>query len=152
MTPEEARGATSAVKRLFFAVATEDGEAVWEALSADAQAYVVNIAVRQGMDVDLAGRLREGSAGASERREYLDNLTRGIAHDLGGVDPTQLSYTAEEADRGRVRVRYEVRLGLVLRSEEGEEHVAIPAGSALVIKQSGRWLVDRLVPRPGPGS
>lgn len=150
--------AVAVAKRFFFAVTIGDGEAVWEELGDDARAYVVNVAVQQGMDFELGSRLRLGTAGQEERAAYLGNLVWGLQHDLDGIDLADLVYEAEEIsggplEGGRVRVRYAVPLGLVSpgsRSGDAAPAHTIPAGSVIVVRETGRWCVERLIPRPSP--
>lgn len=158
--------ATRTIKRFFFAVSIGDGPAVWEELSQRARAFVLNLAVQQGMDFDLGSRLRSGTATTAEVEEYQSNLTWGIQRDLEGLDLANLVYEAspeeagpggtEPSGGGQLRVRYAVPLGLTLpagrRSDDGlgtPDTPAIPAGSVLLSMEVGAWRVDRLIPRPG---
>ncbi len=153
MTTDEPVGA---LKRLFFGVATSDGEAVWEELSSTARAYVLNVAVQQGMDFELGSRLRRETASDAEFAAYLENLAWGLARDLDGIELSHLDYEADPEADGRVRVRYLVPLDLAITPRGGEgpasrpRAAAIPAGSAILVAEDGRWRVERLVPRPGP--
>lgn len=150
--------AVAVVKRFFFAVAIGDGEAVWDELGEHARAYVLNVAVQQGMDFEFGSRLRLGEATPEERAEYLANLVWGLQRDTEGIDLAALTYDAEVIEGGptpgdRVRVRYAVPLGLRLSSRSATSAAppaAIPAGSVIVIRELGRWWVERLIPHPSP--
>lgn len=152
---DPATSAVQTVKRFFFAVTIGDGEAVWDELSERGRAYVLNVALQQGMDFELGSQLRQGSATSEAVGAYLDNLVHGIRRDLDGIDLSNLSYDTEAADGGRVRVRFVVPLGLTLRKRSDgaamtpDPRASIPAGSAVVAPEVGRWRIDRLVPRPG---
>lgn len=148
--------AIAAVKRFFFAVTIGDGEAVWDELGEQARAYVLNLAVRQGMDFELGSRLRHGQASPEEQAEYLANLVRGLQRDTEGIDLASLAYEAEVVEGGptpadRVRVRYAVPLGLTLpaRPRTPDGQATIPAGSVIVAREQGHWRIERLIPRPG---
>ncbi|CAN5397020.1 hypothetical protein BH23ACT9_BH23ACT9_15590 [soil metagenome] len=145
-------GSVAVVKRFFFAVSIADGEALWEELGEQARAYVLNVAVQQGMDFELGSRLRLGTATQTEWDDYLANLVWGVQRDTDGIDLANLAYEGEALDDGQVRVRYGVPLGLVLPggAAEGTRPPTIPAGSAITGQESGHWRVQRLVPRPSP--
>lgn len=153
--------AITAVKRFFFALTVQDGPALWEELSEEGRAYVLNVAVRQGMDFELHSRLRQGSSSDEELTGYLENLVWGIRRDLDGIDLSHLSYEAETTDSGAVLVKFMVPLGLTLprarntvdsgptESPQLDPRAVIPAGSAVLVRERGRWRITRLIPRPG---
>jgi hypothetical protein len=144
-------GAVAVVKRFFFAVSIGDGEALWEELGEQARAYVLNVAVQQGMDFELGSRLRLGTAEPTEWEDYLANLVWGVQRDTDGIDLANLAYEGEAIENGQVRVRYAVPLGLVLPGgTAGGTTPTIPAGSVITEQENGRWRVQRLVPRPSP--
>lgn len=146
--------AISALKRLFFAITVDDGPAVWAAFSDQAKAYVLNLAIQQGMDFELASRLRSGFSSPEESEAYLGNLLLGLQHDLAGLDLSKLAYSVEDDHGGRYKVRYQIPLDLRLGPNPGGGAPsallpAIPAGSAVMVHQDHGWRLDRLIPRPG---
>lgn len=141
---DDAAAIEKAVDRFFEAVANADGDALWEVFSDDARAFVLNLAMEQGMAFDLATALRDGTASGEERSEYLTNLVEGIRQDLRGLDVDNLTYEMRsEAETDKIRVSYLVE---VAAGPDGGHR--IPAGSLLLVRDEGRWAVDRLIPRP----
>lgn len=145
ITEDDAEELRRTARDFFTAVAEDDGRRLWDLLSEDARAYVLNIAIESGMEFDKGSRLRQGTASQEEWDEYLDALVGGIRVDLQGVDLERLTFSLHrepEVPR-EVRVRYLVQVG---GEEDGHR---IPAGSLRMIREDGRWQVLRLVPKPG---
>lgn len=141
---DDAAAIEKVADRFFEAVARADGEALWEVFSDDARAFVLNLAIQQGMAFDLATAIRDGSAAEEERSEYLTQLVEGIRLDLRSIDLGDLTYEMHsEAETDKIRVSYLVE---VAAGPDGGHR--IPAGSLLVVREQGRWVVDRLIPRP----
>lgn len=135
------------VSREFFAAVSDgDGRRLWELLSEDARAYVLNIAIEGGMDFDRGSRLRQGTASEEEWDEYLTALVGGIQRDLRGVDLERLTFELRREPEvpSVIRVHYLVEVG----SGDGSGH-RIPAGSLRMVREGGAWRVLRLVPKPG---
>lgn len=142
---EDAAAIRVAADRFFDAVRRRDGDALWEAFSEGARAFVLNKAMEQGLDFDLATGLRDGTASEEERARYLANLVEGIRTDLRGVDLDNLTYElSREPESDQVRVRYLVE---VAAGPDGGHR--IPAGSLLVVAEEEGWRVHRVIPRPG---
>lgn len=147
--PDEAASAAAraAAERFFRALAEGDNRTLWELFSEDARAYVINIALERGMDMDFASRLRDGTAGDVEFDDYTQDLLTGIRADVGNIatDNLQFEASVDPASPDRLVVRY-----LVQMSESiGGVYTAIPAGSLLMTEDSGQWKVQRLIPKPG---
>lgn len=146
ITGDDAEELHRTAREFFSAVAEDDGRRLWDLLSEDARAYVLNIAIESGMDFDQGSRLRQGTASDEEWDEYLEALVGGIRVDLRGVDLDRLTFELErepEVPR-EVRVHYLVEVG----AGEDAGH-RIPAGSLRMVRDGGRWRVLRLVPKPG---
>ncbi len=145
--PDPCIPAVEAAERFFAAVRARDHDGLWDLLSEGARAYVVNLAIERGMNFDAASRIRQGTAGEDERREYLVALLEGILHDLRGVDLQRLAYEprVQPADHPRVHVEYLLPMEVAI----GDVTPAIPAGSLVIVGEDGLWKVDHLVPRPG---
>lgn len=143
--PEEDAIAIEKVADQFFdAIANSDGEALWSAFSDDARSFVLNLAIQQGMEFDLATAIRDGTASEAQRGEYLGNLVSGIRQDLRQLDLDDLTYEMHaEAETDQIRVRFLVE---VAAGPDGGHR--IPAGSLMVVHEEDGWAVDRLVPRP----
>jgi hypothetical protein len=147
--PEEEASlpALAAAQDFFNAVARGDRSRLWELLSENARAFVLNIAMERGMDFDLGTRIRGGTATDEEMDEYLTTLLEGVRRDLRGMDLSRLVFesTAEPHAPLQVRVTY------LLQMQEAIGGIvsAIPAGSLIMSYEADRWRVERLVPRPG---
>lgn len=137
----------ASAERFFLAVAQGDHRRLWELLSDDARAYVVNVAMERGLDFDVASRIRSGNASDEEVDDYLGNLLEGIRRDLRGVDLQRLAFesTAEAHAPMQVRVTYLVEMEAAI----GDLRPAIPAGSLIMAYEDDDWKVDRLIPKPG---
>lgn len=139
--------ALAAAERFFQAIAAGDNRALWDSFSEDARAYVVNIALERGMDMDFASRLRDGTAGDAEFDEYTSDLLAGVRADIGNLDYANLAFEAAADPHApeQLRVTYLVQMSEAI----GGVQTAIPAGSLLMTEDRGEWKVQRLVPKPG---
>lgn len=126
------------------AVAWGEHRRVWDLLGPEGRKVVLRVAVKNGMDEALAARLRDGTAGPGETDEFLAELLNGLRADLAGNDLDTLEYSADEDDAGADHVR--VVLTAPVPPLLGP--VGLPVGSVEVAHHDGRWLVERLTPRP----
>jgi hypothetical protein len=126
------------------AVAWGEHHRVWELLADDGRETVLRVAATRGMDQDLATRLRDGTATASERDEFLIDLVNGLRADLAGADLDNVEYAVdpEPLEAGRARVVIIATLPEPLAVGGG-----IPAGSVDLVHDGARWRVERIVPR-----
>lgn len=148
--PEEeaSEEALATAEAFFVAVQQHDARAIWDLFTERAKAYVVNLGQDRGMDIDLASRLRRGTASDEELDTFLEDLLAGIQKDLQDIDLTRVALESKAIPESpfQVRVTYLVQVGV---EQEGLQ-AAIPAGSLVLSheEQEG-WKVERLVPRPG---
>ena len=122
---------------------------VWDLLGTDARKTVLRLAVSRGMDEGVAMRLRTETATPDEVDRFLSDLVQGLRVDLAGTDVDNLEYRIDEppSDGGNVRVRLCIPLPPALAAAGGP----LPVGSVeLGPDATGRWRVERLVPRPRP--
>ena len=124
------------------AVTWGDHEKVWDLLSTEGRETVLKVAVSHGMDEDVAARLQEGTASASERGKFLVDLVYGLRNDLHGNDVDALEYQLDTEPPGSDRAR--VVLSAPMPAELGG---GLPVGSAELSHEGERWKVERLVPR-----
>ena len=125
------------------AVAWGEHYTVWDLMSTEARRTVLRVATDRGMDDALAARLREGTATESERDEFLTDLVNGLRTELEGTDIDHLEYHADpapEAGRSTVIMAAPMPAGL---------SAGLPVGSVELVEENGKWLVERLLPRPG---
>lgn len=137
-------GAVHTARSWLQAIADGDGETVWTLCAGECRDYVLNIALEQGMAVDLASRLRQGTAAPEERRAYLEQLVAGLQFDLRGVHIGELTYRAyvDPDAPGRVFVEYGSSITLPTHTE------FLPAGSIELVEEHDGWRVLRLNPGP----
>ncbi len=127
------------------AIAWGEHYRIWELLGPAGRTTVLRVATNRGMDALLAARLREATATADERDQFLADLVNGLRTDLAGTDLDTLEYRVDAyaATPGRVRV---VMISPLPEPLEG----GLPVGSLELARDDTRWRVERLVPRPGP--
>ena len=138
----QAAGPVETTRTFVDAVVWGEHGTVWDLLGPEARTTVLRVAVNQGMDEELAARLREGTATERELNEFLVELVNGLRADLQGTDPDNLEYELDpsEAQPGRATVQ----LTTPMPAELGG---GLPACSAELVEDDGRWQVERLVPR-----
>ncbi len=122
------------------AVAWAEHTRVWELLAPTARVAVLELATRRGMDPLLAARLREETAAADERDDFLADLLHGLRAEVVGVDLEALRCVLGE--RG-MTVPGSVLVHLVtdVPAELGD---AVPVGRIELVRRCGRWAVVRL--------
>ena len=124
------------------AVVWAEHTTLWELLSSAGQDAALSVAVRNGLDRVVAGRIRDGLADPVERDRFLQQLVAGLRRDLRSVELTALT-TGEcsSLDDGSVAVD-------LLTPSQLPGTDTWPAGR-LVLSHDARqgWAVDRLEPR-----
>lgn len=115
---------------------------IWDLLGIEARTTVFKVATSRGMDEALAARLRDGTASAGEREEFLADLLNGLRADLAGNDLDALEYEldTEPQEEGRARVVLNVPLPAAFGGY-------LPVGSVELAEEEGEWQVARLVPQ-----
>ncbi len=123
------------------AVTWGDHRLVWDLLGLEGRTTVLRIAGDRGMDEALLARLRDGTAGDTERDEFLADLVNGLRADLAGNDLDALQYELDTAphEPGRARVVVHAPLPPALGG-------TLPAASVELSSEAGEWRVERLVP------
>lgn len=142
MIDEETAKASEETARSFVeAVLWGDHEAVWDLLADEGRKTVLQVAVKRGMDEELAARLGDGTAAASERNEFLLELVHGLRADLEGHDLDSLQYELDQEgpDPGEPRVS-------LIAPVPAELGPGLPVGSIHLSDDGERWRVERLVP------
>ena len=126
------------------AVAWGEHHVVWDLLAEDGRETVLRVAATRGMDQALATRLRDGTAAAEEREEFLVDLVNSLRADLAGNDLDALEYLtdADPPGPGRARVVMLAPLPEPLAVGGG-----LPVGSVELVEEAGGWRVERIVPR-----
>ena len=115
---------------------------LWELLSDDGRAAALSVAVRNGLDRVVAGRIRDDLADPVERERFLQQLVGGLRRDLRSVELTELTVgECSRRDDGTVAAELETPSHL-----PGTD--AWPAGRLILSQDADRgWLIDRLEPR-----
>ena len=135
---EAAERATAFIHAIVWAEHTT----LWDLLSDDGRAAALSVAVRNGLDRVVAGRIRDDLADPVERERFLQQLVGGLRRDLRSVELTELTVgecTADDAGAVAVELRTPSHL-------PGTD--AWRAGRLVLSRHAGRgWLVDRLEPR-----
>lgn len=147
---ENGAGASSpadAAREFVDAVVWGEHLKVWDLLGIEARTIVLKVASDRGMDEALVARLRDGTAAAAERDEFLIDLVNGLRADLAGNDLEALEYEedAEPPEPGRARVVITVPLPPGLGGN-------LPVASVELAKEpstSGEdaWRIERVVPQ-----
>ena len=120
---------------------------VWELMGVEARTTVLKVASNRGMDEALVARLRDGTASAAERDEFLADLVNGLRADLAGNDLDALEYGEDPAppEPGRARVVISVPVAVGFGGN-------LPVGSVELAAESSttgeaEWRIERLVPQ-----
>ena len=136
--PEAAERARAFIHAIVWAEHTT----LWDLLSDDGRAAALSVAVRNGLDRVVAGRIRDDLADPVERERFLQQLVGGLRRDLRSVELTELTVAGCRAgDAGSVAVELQTPSQLPGTG-------AWPAGRLILSRDTDRgWLVDRLEPR-----
>ncbi|MYE08975.1 MAG: hypothetical protein F4Y05_05165 [Acidimicrobiaceae bacterium] len=115
---------------------------LWELLSDRGRAAALSVAMRNGLDRVVAGRIRDDLADPVERERFLQQLVVGLRRDLRSVELTELTLgECNSASDGSVAVQ-------LLTPSQLPGTDAWPAGRLVLSCDRNRgWVVDRLEPR-----
>lgn len=115
---------------------------LWDLLSADGRTAALSVAVRNGLDRVVAGRIHDDVADPVELQRFLQQLVEGLRRDLRSVELTELTVSGcGRGDGGTVSVE-------LLSPSQLPGIDAWPAGRLVLSHDPERgWLVDRLEPR-----
>jgi hypothetical protein len=115
---------------------------LWDLLSDEGRTLALSVAVRNGLDRVVAGRIRDDLADPRELQQFLQQLVVGLRRDLRSVELTELTVgECNRIDNGTVAVELQTPSQL-----PGID--AWAAGRLILSPDPERgWLVDRLEPR-----
>jgi hypothetical protein len=120
---------------------------VWDLLGIEARTIVLKVASDRGMDEALVARLRDGTAGAAEREEFLVDLINGLRADLAGNDLDALEYEEDpeppEPGRSRVVITVPVPAGLGANLPVASVELELESSTT----GESEWRIQRLVPQ-----
>lgn len=149
--------AAERARAFIHAIVWAEHTTLWDLLSADGRAAALSVAVRNGLDRVVAGRIHDELADPVELQRFLQQLVEGLRRDLRSVELTELTVgdcgpgDGGPGDGGR---------GDGGRGDGGTAAVELltpsqlpgidawPAGRLVLSHDPERgWLVDRLEPR-----
>lgn len=139
-------GPACAAARFLDAIVWGEHLVVWEMLSPAGREVVLASGERRGLDPMQAQRLRLGTSPIEEGDAFLSGLVRGLRVDFSNVSLED----ARPADEGVVREDGSVEVALECPAGFGPEGWA--AGTIVLSRAGGHWLVDRVVPVVSGGS
>ena len=133
------RAAAERATAFIHAIVWAEHTTLWELLSEEGRGAALSVAVHNGLDRVVAGRIRDDPV---ERERFLQQLVGGLRRDLRSVELTEL--TVGECRRGTD--------GTVAAELETPSRLpgtdAWPAGRLILSQDADRgWLIDRLEPR-----
>lgn len=139
-------GATARAAAFIDAIAWGEHTTVWELLSADGRATALGVAMHNGLDRVVAGRISEDLADPTEREQFLQQLVGGLRRDLRGVDIDNISAVEPTSSTavGRTDV---VAVELTTPSTIPGTHAWLAGTLFLSHTDANGWQVDRLEPR-----
>ena len=138
-TPHDAATRASA---FIHAIVWAEHTTLWDLLSGQGRAAALSVAMRNGLDRVVAGRIRDDLADPVERERFLQQLVGGLRRDLRSVELTELTLgECRSASDGSVAVE-------LLTPSQLPGIDAWPAGRLILSCDTDRgWVVDRLEPR-----
>ena len=125
---------------------------LWDLLSGEGRTAALSVAVRNGLDRVVAGRIHDDLADPLELQRFLQQLVEGLRRDLRSVELTELTVSDDSrhddsrhddgtSNGGTVAVE-------LLTPSQLPGIDAWPAGRLVLSHDPERgWLVDRLEPR-----
>ena len=124
------------------AVVWAEHTTLWELLSDQGRAAALSVAMRNGLDRVVAGRIRDDLADPVERERFLQQLVVGLRRDLRSVELTELTLgECHTSSDGSTAIE-------LLSPSQLPGTGAWPAGRLVLSQDPERgWLIDRLEPR-----
>ena len=139
---DAAAGAAERAGAFIRAIVWAEHTTLWDLLSDQGRAAALSVAVRNGLDRVVAGRISDDLADPVERERFLQQLVGGLRRDLRSVELTELT-VGEWRTAGDGSVAVELLTPSRLPGID-----AWPAGRLILSCDTDRgWLVDRLEPR-----
>lgn len=149
---DAAPDAAERAREFVHAIVWAEHTTLWDLLSAEGRTAALSVAVRNGLDRVVAGRIHDELADPVELQRFLQQLVEGLRRDLRSVELTELTVgDCGPGDGGR---------GDGGRGDGGTAAVELltpsqlpgidawPAGRLVLSHDPERgWLVDRLEPR-----
>ena len=137
-----AGGAAARARAFIHAIVWAEHTTLWDLLSDQGRTAALSVAMRNGLDRVVAGRIRDDLADPVERERFLQQLVGGLRRDLRSVELTALTLgECRAVDDGSVAVE-------LLSPSQLPGIDAWPAGQLILSCDADRgWVVDRLEPR-----
>ena len=135
-------GAVESAGAFIHAIVWAEHTTLWDLLSDEGRGAALSVAMGNGLDRVVAGRIRDDLADPIEQERFLQQLVGGLRRDLRSVELTELTLgECSSADEGAVAVE-------LLSPSRLPGTVAWPAGRLILSCDVNRgWVVDRLEPR-----
>ena len=139
---DDSQGAAESARAFTRAIVWAEHTTLWNLLSDHGRAAALSVAMRNGLDRVVAGRIRDDLADPVERERFLQQLVVGLRRDLRSVELTELTLgECRSASDGSVAVE-------LLSPSQLPGIAAWPAGRLILSCNTDRgWVVDRLEPR-----
>ena len=139
---DASHGAAERAGAFIHAIVWAEHTTLWDLLSDQGRAAALSVAMRNGMDRVVAGRIRDDLADPVERERFLQQLVGGLRRDLRSVEITELAL-------GECRAVEDGSVAVELLSPSQLPGIdAWPAGRLILGCDTERgWVVDRLEPR-----
>lgn len=116
---------------------------IWELLSDDGRRAALSVAMENGMDRAVAGRIHDGLADPIERQEFLRQLVHGLRRDLRSVDLPNLSVDADSLRETPSTASIAITSPSLIPGTDGWA-----AGQLVLSRDEDRgWCIDRMEPR-----
>ncbi len=143
--------AVACAERFIHAIVWAEHTTLWDLLSVQGRSTALSVAMHNGLDRVVAGRIHDDLADPNEREQFLQQLVNGLRRDLRSVELTELTVgDCHEMSEDTVAVEL-----LTPSQIPGTE--AWSAGRLILSRShsnatcrgddNGGWTVDRLEPR-----
>ncbi len=139
---DDTQGAAEQARAFIHAIVWAEHTTLWDLLSGEGRAAALSVALRNGLDRVVAGRIGDDLADPLELQRFLQQLVVGLRRDLRSVELTELTVgECRRGDDGAVAVE--------LQTPSQLPGIDVwPAGRLILSRDPERgWLVDRLEPR-----
>lgn len=136
------QGAAERAGAFIHAIVWAEHTTLWELLSDDGRAAALSVAVHNGLDRVVAGRIRDDLADPVERERFLQQLVAGLRRDLRSVELTELAL-------GHCRLGDDGTVAVELQTPSQLPGTGAWSAGRLILSLDGErgWVVDRLEPR-----